>query len=331
MKVESSSEPARSRFGGGLGFLLKFTVSAALLGLLFTRVEFSRLWALAQTASPIWLIGALATYVVMIFASAWRWGLLLRAQRVALPFRTLTSSFLVATFFNNFLPSNIGGDVIRVTDTAGAAGSKTLAATIVLIDRGIGLLGLVLVAAIGATFAVRLTAGGDPVGAVVLWVACAVAAVVAVPALLLPNGVARLLRPLRRLHPEWVDERIGRLTAALHRFRQAPGALLGCFAGAVAVQALLVVFYLVTAIGLHIPIGFAELAVVIPISFVVQMLPVSMNGFGVREATFGLYFARLGLPLESALLLSFTGAALVMLLSLWGGALYLARPQVARG
>jgi hypothetical protein len=57
----------------------------------------------------------------------------------------------------------------------------------------------------------------------------------------------------------------------------------------------------------------------------VQMLPVSMNGFGVREATFGFYFTRLGLPLESALLVSFMGAALVMLFSLSGAATYLVR------
>ena len=54
------------------------------------------------------------------------------------------------------------------------------------------------------------------------------------------------------------------------------------------------------------------------------MLPVSMNGFGVREATFGFYFTRLGLPLESALLVSFVGAALIMLFSLSGGVAYLA-------
>ena len=55
------------------------------------------------------------------------------------------------------------------------------------------------------------------------------------------------------------------------------------------------------------------------------MMPVSMNGFGVREATFGFYFTRLGLPLESALLVSFIGAALVLLFSLSGGLTYVAR------
>ncbi len=57
------------------------------------------------------------------------------------------------------------------------------------------------------------------------------------------------------------------------------------------------------------------------------MLPISMNGFGVREATFGFYFTRLGLPLESALLVSFVGAAVIMLFSLSGGAVYLARSR----
>jgi hypothetical protein len=45
----------------------------------------------------------------------------------------------------------------------------------------------------------------------------------------------------------------------------------------------------------------------------------------VREATFGFYFTRLGLPLESALVVSFTGAALIMAFSLSGGILYLLR------
>ena len=231
----------------------------------------------------------------------------------------------MATFFNNFLPSNIGGDVVRIADTARAAG-KTLATTVVLTDRGIGLLGLVLMAAIGATAgppAFSASAGG--VGPGVLWAGFGVAAMIATPALLMPEGFAKLLQPLRVFHPEWVDGRIERLTATLARFRDSPGSLGGCFVGAVAVQTLLVGFYLAIAHSMRIPVTFAELAVIVPITFIVQMLPVSMNGFGVREATFGFYFGRLGLPLESALLVSFVGAALVMLFSLSGGVTYALR------
>jgi uncharacterized integral membrane protein len=90
-----------------------------------------------------------------------------------------------------------------------------------------------------------------------------------------------------------------------------------------------VLFYLAIAQSMEIPISFMALAVIVPITFIVQMLPVSMNGFGVREATFGFYFTRLGLPLESALLVSFIGAALIILFSLSGGVVYLGRQAKA--
>jgi len=259
----------------------------------------------------------------MILASAWRWGILLRAQHVQLPYSFLTQSFLVATFFNNFLPSNIGGDVIRITDTAKVAGSKTLATTVVLIDRGIGLLGLALMAATGASLMHRMAVG--PVGPGMLWAGFGIGAMIATPALLMPETATKLLQPLRVFHQEWVDERLGKLTYALTRFKETPAALAGCFLGAVVVQAILVGFYLAIARSMHIPVGFAELAVIVPVSFIVQMIPLSVNGFGIREATFGFYFTRLGLPLESALLVSFMGAALIMLFSLSGGVAYLRR------
>ena len=305
---------------------LKAGVSVALLALLFSKVDVARLWTVARTASIPWLVLALALYFGMILVSAWRWGLLLRAQHIVYPFRGLTSSFLVATFFNNFLPSNIGGDVIRINDTAPAAGSKTLATTVVLIDRGIGLLGLALVAAMGASAGLGPAKVG-PVGPGMLWAGFGVAAMLATPALLNPEGFTRILQPLRVLHPEWVGERLERLTAALSRFKESPAALASCFVGAIGVQVTLVGFYLAIAHSLQIPITFAQLAVIVPISFIVQMVPVSMNGFGVREATFGFYFTRLGLPLESALLVSFIGAALVLLFSLSGGVAYVARQR----
>jgi hypothetical protein len=67
------------------------------------------------------------------------------------------------------------------------------------------------------------------------------------------------------------------------------------------------------------------MAVVVPMSFLVQMLPISVNGFGLREATFSFYFTRLGLPIEAALVVSLVGAGLVMLFSLSGAAVYVTR------
>ena len=66
---------------------------------------------------------------------------------------------------------------------------------------------------------------------------------------------------------------------------------------------------------------------IVPLSFVVQMFPVSVNGFGVREATFSIYFSKIGLPIQWAVLLSLTATALIMLCSLSGAAVYVLRPK----
>ena len=75
-----------------------------------------------------WLAVALVAYAVTVVASVWRWSLLLEAQEVAMPFPSLLASMSVALFFNNFLPSNVGGDVIRVRDGSRLTGSTTASA-----------------------------------------------------------------------------------------------------------------------------------------------------------------------------------------------------------
>src|SRR5512132_3367995 len=131
--------------------VLKIAVSASLLTLLLRRADLGRVMQGLRGADPMWIVAALGLYVSSIGVSAWRWQRLLGALGVRLPLSKLFESFLVATFFNNFLPSNVGGDVVRIADTAKPAGSKTIATTVVLLDRGVGLLGLFLVAAVGAT------------------------------------------------------------------------------------------------------------------------------------------------------------------------------------
>src|ERR1051325_7406799 len=159
MSSEASppTQPSLTRRLVTLG--VKLAVSGALLGLLFSRVDVSKLWANARQASPAWLALALAFYVVTVLAAAWRWWLLLEAQDIDMSFRALAASMSVALFFNNFLPSGIGGDVVRIADTAKVARSKTLASIVILADRTMGMMGLILIAATGVTL---VTTVGHP-------------------------------------------------------------------------------------------------------------------------------------------------------------------------
>jgi len=305
---------------------IKIAVSIALLWLLLSRIDVGQLWATARNASPAWLGAAIAIYFVNVIASAWRWHVLLNAQNVGVPLPTLFQSFSVALFFNNFLPSNIGGDFIRIRDTAKFTGSKTLATLVILTDRIIGVIALVLVAALGATMVSEI--GGhvaSPIWPSWLWAGFLIGTMVSAPAVIAPAGVGRLLQPLTVFHPEWVGDRIEGLTAALGRFRERPVSLLACFGGAVFVQGSIVFFYMAVARALHVPVEGWDLAVIVPLSFIVQMLPVSLNGLGVREATFSFYFTRVGLPIEAALLTSLVAQALIMIYSLSGAVIWFSR------
>ena len=306
---------------------IKLSVSIILLVVLFSRIDVAQLWQTARLASVPWLLAAIAIFAVSTVVAVWRWNLLLKTQHIEIAGPSLAGTYLVAAYFNNFLPSNIGGDVIRIGDTARRTNSKTLATTVVLMDRILGLIALAFVAALGATAVGRLHHTAAPIWPVWLWAGFLAGAAATTPAVFAPAGFGRLLRPLTVFHPEWVGDRITTLTGALARFGAEPGALLGAFAGAVWVQAALVLYYFAVAYALHLDITFWDLAVVVPMSFVVQLLPVSVGGFGVREAFFSYYFHRIGQPIEDAVLLSLVAQALLMIFSLSGLAIYIWRQR----
>src|SRR5437763_6823654 len=199
----SSAQPDRSSARHYVLLAVKIAVSIILLTILFSKIDVGQLWRGVRSASFVWLAVALALYSVNILASVWRWHLLLHAQSVFIQRRRLLSSFLVANFFNNFLPSNVGGDVIRISDSAKYTKSKTIATLVVLMDRGLGVLALVLVAAIAATAAVSIHPVAAPIWPIWLWAGFFGGAAASAPALLAPDGFGRLLRPLMVFHPEW--------------------------------------------------------------------------------------------------------------------------------
>jgi uncharacterized protein (TIRG00374 family) len=308
--------------------VLKLTVSTVLLIVLFRQADVSTMADRFRQMDPGWTIAALGVYGLMLGVSAWRWRLLLRLQTIDVSLGTLTKSFLVATFFNNFLPSNIGGDVVRVADTAPFAGSKTLATTVVLIDRILGLIALLVLAAAASGLAWNL--GVRLEGMQYVWVALIGFTAGLVICLRNPDRLATTARSILADRLQAVQTRLQNLVGAMGRFAQQPRGLWSAFGGALVVQVLLVLFYVCAARSLAVPFPLLAASVIVPISLAVQMVPVSINGFGVREAVFAFFFTGLGLNVSSALTLSLGSAALIMLFSLSGGAVFMLRPRRAK-
>jgi uncharacterized membrane protein YbhN (UPF0104 family) len=305
-----------------LAAVAKLVLSVGLMAFVLRDTSLAALWQMFRRVQPSWILAAMSMHGLVLALSVWRWHVLLGAQHVRVPVRTLAESFWVALFFNNFLPSNIGGDFVRIADTASAAGSRTVATAVVLLDRVLGLIALFAVAACGSLLLRHTLPGTGYLWVLLIGGALAAAIVVSQPAL-----VTRGLRPLARLREDWVTERLGRLETMLSKAGGDYASLLQAFGGALVVQGLVVLFYLCVAKGLHIDLPLRDAMVIVPVSLVIQLAPVSINGFGVREAVFSYLFRMLGHPVDAGLALSIAGAALLILASLPGGLIFLLRKE----
>src|SRR5689334_15480684 len=226
------SEHRARRTRRHLLIVIKVFVSLALLALLFSRIDTTRLWATARRASIVWLTAALGVYFVNVLVSTWRWHLLLDAQEVSMPRRTLLGSYLVATFFNNFLPSNIGGDVIRVRDSSKLTGSTTTSLAVVAIDRVLGL-GALYVLALGAYLAAGPQLRGLA-GARSALLALGVLFGILAYVFFKPGTAGRAMAALGGARFPWAQARFEQVQSAVHVYRQEVAAVWTAFAGSIA-------------------------------------------------------------------------------------------------
>jgi hypothetical protein len=305
----------------------KVAVSVALLAYLFSTTDLAALKERVRTGDTFLLVLAMGLYGLIIAISIWRWKLLLHTQGYQATMSHLSASYLVATFFNNFLPSNIGGDFIRVRDSSRLTGSTTTSVAVVVIDRILGF-GALYALAVGAYLAggptVRALAGALP-ALIALGLVFGLLAYI----FFRPGTARRAVAAMGMSRLPWARSKFEVVQNAVHVYREEVGAVWMALLGSVVLQALVVYYYYNIARALRIPLPLSACFLMVPLCSLVQALPISFNGWGVRESVFIVYFAQVGLPRESAMAFSLVGAGLMVLLSLSGAIVWTSRGDTA--
>jgi uncharacterized protein (TIRG00374 family) len=303
---------------------LKVGVSLALLAYLLSTTDLSALDETVRSADLVDMLAAVLCFVLMLALATWRWRMLLGAVGAPAPIRRLTASYLVATFFNNFLPSNIGGDIVRVRDSSRLTGSVATSLAVDGIDRILGFGALYVLAAAAFVLAPPAVRGLAGARAVLLGLTLLFAFLAYV---FFRPGTARWIMATTRLSSiEWAREQFEVVQDAVHAYRARVGTIWLAGAASLALQALVVLYYLAIAKGLGIPLTASAAFLMVPLCTLLQAVPVSFNGWGLREGLFTLYFSQVGLPRSSALAFSLVGAGLMVVLSLSGAFAWMARP-----
>ena len=331
-----------------LATVLKLAVTIAGIVVVLWQVEPRAVANALLTAQPGWLLLSFLLVNVGLFVRAGRWMLLLRALKSGLAFRRLLALYYAGNFFNTFLPTSFGGDLIRVVEVARRIPGGT-AAGAVLVDRLSGLLMLFVLALVAlplrpphfpdplAILVAALSLGGLVVGVLVLD-GGVVRAVTRAPVRWLPrysrqpfwgrSALLRLLRPLSSNARLKLRRFFEGLKAALQTLP--PRTIVGALGVSLLFNLILTLWWWAAARALGLAIPYTYLLLVIPILSISMLVP-SIGGLGVREAVAGPLFAALGAAAANAAIsadaigptLSLLVFLLERLVGLAGGPVYL--------
>jgi len=296
--------------------LLKTLVTLALLGIVAATVDLRRVGqALLSVRWGDFLL-AILLYQVGILVRAYRWRALLRGQGVEVSLPRLVNLYYVGTFFNSFLPSGFGGDVVRMIEVLQDGARGAAAVGTVLVDRLMGLEVLLAMALCALPFCWRLV----PRSAVIAVLALMGGTTLALSILLSQRLAASLMRR-SRLARKALEQKGVSSRAAFGRYGR--GALLRAAGASLAFNLILILTQMLLgrAVGVRIAIGY--FFVFVPIISALLALPISISGFGVREGGYVLLFGLAGVGAGEATAMSLLFYGLNLATGLVGAGLYL--------
>jgi uncharacterized protein (TIRG00374 family) len=311
-------------------------LTAAALAYLAWKIDLSTtLDVLAETELG-WFALSAAIMVLTVPVLAARWQRLLRAHGIEERVPWLTRAYFVAYAAGQLLPTALGGDAVRIVETARRHVGRAAAITgTVVLERGLGGAATVL---LGAT-AFVLAIGRYDVSAY-LWIEGVFVFGTIAAAFLF---FARSARPLlRRLEPALVRVRLDRPLRAfyesIHHFRGRPRLLLGVALLSLAVQAVRVLAIWAAAEAVGIELSVLAYYVMGPLLFLVMLVPFTLNGIAVREAFFVSFLGSLDVDAEQAFAAGFLFFLVTVIMALpgaavlaWEGVRGATRPRVEHG
>lgn len=294
----------------------------ALFAYIGSIVDWGDVYTKFKNVSQVfWLLGFLIV-VLQANVLGWRWQRIGQLDQIDIPVLSHTKAILISFFFSQGLPASLGGDAFRAWWYSKSRVSTAQSLKIIAFDRIIGLVSLAAVCT--ASFAVFAIHGNksNAVNSILLLV---MVVMVGFCALLLPFrlGVSKYLsRQLSKL-PKRVAGVLAWLIDMREFFRVGTKAdLTIIFFLGISVHLLTVLLGFVLALGLGAQVSFFSCLAVIAPALLVSYVPISIAGWGVREASFVLGFSLIGVEKETALLISLGIGVLVLLVSLLGGVLW---------
>jgi glycosyltransferase 2 family protein len=299
--------------------LCKAVVTGLLFFFVFRKVDFNQFGATLRNAR--WDVLSIGFLILWIghYICIFRWRMLMRPLMPALSLSRLFGIYCIGLFFNLTFPTVVGGDVVKMyyAGKPSKRFAQSFAAT--FLDRDAGMLAMMIIAC-SATLLYPVDIPGVPVG-FIIWSAF-VAFVVLNLIVFMPTLHRILTDMLTRLQFSRMAAKADAISNVFQIMGKHPNVLFGSLAISLINQLLVIAVTWIMADGLRLTVNPLYFLIFVPVITLISMIPVSLNGMGLREYAFVSLFGAIGVDREACLALGLLSSAVIILSAIPGGIVY---------
>lgn len=305
-------------------FLLKFIFSFSIIAYLLIKiVPINDFLKVLKGANILWLLLSFSLHSLGLLISAYRWQILIQAQGDRVPLGFLAKSYLVGTFFNNFLPTRFGGDIVRIWDGSRYSRSVLKSSAIVLVERFTGIIVLLLFAFVASLSRLEM-AKKIPI----IWVSLLVGllGLLFVLSFFMPFAKRILGKIPDKGYLKKIKVKVFEFRDVVLVYKEKKREFLKALFWAFLLQVNVILHYFLVGKALHLNISFIDYFIFIPIILIILIIPVTISGLGLREGIYIEIFKFYLIP--AALAFSFpliADVAFGLIIGIIGGIIYIVR------
>lgn len=296
----------------------RIIISLTLLSIILSRIDWKQAITLIKHSNLMWWVAGILLTVAAIIISAYKWKLVLISQGADVPLPRLTSSYFIGLFFNNFLPSSMGGDAYRAYDVSVYTRRSHSAVASVIAERILAAAALACMAGFGFLLGMR-EVGRFSVYILSLFVFCVSLLIISVNM----NKITKVFRRFKRFDGSNTEKKMSEFGDALKAPVRDRRTFFSVILLSVAFQVFVILVNLSVFRALNVAVPTRYFFIFVPVIMAFAMLPVSINGWGVQEGAYVFFFTRIGLSATQAVTGSISFTLTVTLVSMIGVVLLL--------
>ncbi|MFO7891306.1 MAG: lysylphosphatidylglycerol synthase transmembrane domain-containing protein [bacterium] len=307
--------------------LLKLIISFALIVFLIKRIGISSIIEVISSVSLVWIGLALCIFLVSHCIGSYQWWLLLQAEKIKINFFNALKFYFVGLFFNNFLPSSLGGDLFRMFDINKFSSKGTSAVFSVIIDRFMGFFVLSCFAVLAFPVIILENLFDQQY---ITYFLIFIGIWVFILFLFFNKKVAQPFAWVyEKLAPEEIHLKTIEVYRKIHSFGRSRSLFIKLVFISILIQSLRIFMHYMVSRSLDVNVSCKYFFFIIPFIAIISSLPISIGGIGIRESIGMILFSSIAaIQNDVAVSIEFLAFLVAIFSSLPGGIIFIIRRKI---